>query len=347
MTTLQSNACQSNDPNNLFPMAIDSLRFPLDTTMRIIFTGHFNGFSVAVNSVDEMALLHQMGCFGKGSFSRSKPRIHQESLQIMRRRQFVKRNYWYKKFSNIIEASETDSFLSEAKELILKIKNDSKQKDVIDLVSSDEDVNEDEDDHRTQNTFDSNREKDMVVIVPNSDSEDDDYFANLTPQCCINKTKIPEKLMLTLQEAFFLSYGLGCLQVVHGDQILSIQQCWELFLETDKYFIQKYVVYHYYRAKGYVVKPAIKFGGDYLIYKEGPDVAHADYIVVIKNLTDFDWVSLLGHMRMANTTVKEIIIAEVSTEIEDVTLPEGLNKYTVRELLLSRNIPLTLNDDVN
>lgn len=266
MTTLQSNACQSNDTNHLFPMAIDSLRFPLDTAMRIVFTGHFNGFSVAVNSEDEMALLHQMGCFGKGSFSRSKPRTHQHGMHIMRRRQFVKRNYWHKKFTSTMDRSETDLFLSEAKEIMLKIKNDSKKKDVIDLVSSDEEIGEETDDVSVQEAYNLNAEKDMVVIVPNSDSEDDDYFAKLKPKCCVNKTIIPEKLMLTLQEAFFLSYGLGCLQVVNEDKLLSIQQCWQLFLETDKNFTSKYVVYHYYRSKGYVVKPAIKFGGDYCKY---------------------------------------------------------------------------------
>lgn len=271
MTTLQSDDCQTNDPNNLFPMTIDSLRFPLDTSMRIVFTGHFNGFSVAVNSVDEMALLHRMGCFGKGSLSRSKPRLHHGvgSPQIMRKRQFLKRNYWYKKFSSNTEASASDTFFKETEELSAKIKSDceNKKKDVIDLVSSEEDNSDTGEEITCPNSeLLSYNKEDMVVIVPNSDSEDDNYFVKLRPQCCINRTKIEERLLLTLQEAFFLSYALGCLQVVNGNELLKIQQCWQLFSETDKNFETKYIVYHYYRAKGYVVKPGIKFGGDYCKY---------------------------------------------------------------------------------
>lgn len=42
-----------------------------------------------------------------------------------------------------------------------------------------------------------------------------------------------------------------------------------------------------------------------MLYKETPGTVHADYIVVIKceNETS-DWLTILGHMRMANTTAK-------------------------------------------
>lgn len=42
-----------------------------------------------------------------------------------------------------------------------------------------------------------------------------------------------------------------------------------------------------------------------VLYKEGPGITHADFIVVIKfeDRVD-DWIATLGHVRMANTTVK-------------------------------------------
>ncbi|KAM3965722.1 tRNA splicing endonuclease subunit 2 [Aphomia sociella] len=356
MATLQTeDNCQTNDPNNSFPMTIDSLRLPLDSTLRIVFTGYYNGFAVEVRSMHEMALLYQMGCFGKSSLSRSKPKIHQDDgrPQIMRKRQFLKRNYWHKKFYGIPETSESDLFFKEIDELSAKILSDCENKNIIDLVSSDED-----DSIVTSNTspqrenYNVHEKQDMVVIVANSDSEDDDYFANLKPQCCLNKTKIQEKLMLTMQEAFFLTYGLGCLQVIESDRILNIKQCLEKFTQTDKHFVPKYVVYHYFRSKGYVVKSGIKFGGDYLLYKDGVEVSHADFIVVIRNILEKDcdpnWISILGHIRMATTTLKKIIIAEViAPSNEVIKLPEDFSKYSVRELLLTRKIPVTLNDDTN
>ncbi|XP_049875710.1 tRNA-splicing endonuclease subunit Sen2-like [Pectinophora gossypiella] len=353
MTTSQTgDDCHTNDPNNLFP--IESLRFPLDNSMRIIFTGYYNGFSVEVRSVDEMALLYHMGCFGKGTASRSKPRAAQSdgSPSIIRKRQFLKRNYWYKKFADPRQTTEGGMFLKEVKELSNKIMHDSKalnRKGVIDLVSSDEDVSTgNEELSNEMGGFQPNEKDNIMVIVPNSDSEDDNYFAKLKPKCCLNRIKLQEKLMLTLQEAFFLLYGLGCLQIITSDnKLLNIQESWDTFVHSDKDFIPRYVVYHYFRSKGYVVKPGIKFGGDYLLYKEGPGVSHADYIVVIKlAYQNDDWLSILGHVRMANTTVKEILIAEVSRPDKPHKLPEDLKLYSVREILLNRKIPVSINNDV-
>lgn len=267
MTSQTGDDCQSNDPNNLFP--IEALRFPLDSSMRIVFTGYYNGFNVEVRSIEEVALLYHMGCFGKGSMSRSKPKLAQSdgSPSIMRKRQFVKRNYWYKKFVDPRKKSDGDEFLKDIDALSAKLISDCEKqlnKEVIDLVSSDDDLSEPNEDLDNPGKSHSNDKGDVVVIVPNSDSEEDDYFANLKPKCCLNKTKMQEKLILTLQEAFFLLYGLGCLQIVSRDNKLSnVHQCWDLFTAADKNFIPKYVVYHYYRSKGYVVKPGIKFGGDY------------------------------------------------------------------------------------
>ncbi|KAJ8712335.1 hypothetical protein PYW07_005177 [Mythimna separata] len=353
MTALHSEDCQTNDLNDSFPMAIESLRFTLDNSMRIVFTGYYNGFNVEVRSVEEIALLYHMGCFGKGSASRSQPKAAQNDVtpRIMRKRQFLKRNYWFKKFDGFTGTAEANSFMKDIDGLTSKIIGDSEKrtcKDVIDLVSSDEDDAEEINLTHNSERFQNHDKEDIVVIVPNSESEEENYFANMKPKCCLNKVKIQEKLMLTPQEAFFLLYGLGCLQIVNLDNtLLNIEKCWDLFTTVDKKFVLKYIVYHYYRSKGYVVKPGIKFGGDYLLYKEGPGVTHADFIVVIKSEDKNDgWIATLGHVRMANTTVKEILIVEVIKPSERVVkLPQDLKLYSIQELLLSRNLPVTINED--
>ncbi|XP_059052587.1 tRNA-splicing endonuclease subunit Sen2 isoform X2 [Achroia grisella] len=352
MTTLQSqDDCQSNESNKSFPITIDSSRFPLDSTMHIVFTGYFNGIGVEIRSIREMALLYQMGCFGKGTFSRSKPKMYQTdgSPQIMRKRQFLKRNYWYKKFSTTSNTIESDLFFKDIDEISAKILQDCENKNVIDLVSSDDDDEDIRDFANSQmDDCNINEKDDMVVVVANSDSEEDDYFANLKPQCCLNKPQVHEKLMLTLQEAFFLIYGLGCLQVIYSDKLLNVEQSLELFTQTDKYFVTKYVVYHYFRSKGYVVKSGIKFG---VLYKDGPGLSHAEFIVVIRNIReqncDLNWISILGHNRMAVTTLKKVIIAEVVKPSSETKITEGLSNYSVQEMILTRNIPITLNDDFN
>ncbi|XP_050347402.1 tRNA-splicing endonuclease subunit Sen2 isoform X2 [Nymphalis io] len=355
MASLKSEEeCQTNDPNSEFPIdAESSLSLPLDSSMCILFTGHYNGIGVEVRSLDEMALLHHMGCFGKGTASRSKPQIvHNDgSPTIMRKRQFLKRNYWHKKFGTSQKSIDSDTFFKEVNDLVSKIVHDTRKKlgkDVIDLVSSDEEMVQETESLNNQTEFDIPDKQNLVVIVPNSDSEDDNYFADFKPQCCVDKIVLQEKLMLSLEEAFFLLYGLGCLQVINNEnQILNIEECWKLFSESDRYFIEKYVVYHYFRSKGYIVKPGIKFGGDYVLYREGPEINHADYIIVINYGNNIsDWISLFGQIRMATTTVKEVIIVEVLKSSKDnLNLPQDLSEFSVRELLITRNVANIINDD--
>ncbi|XP_039756073.1 tRNA-splicing endonuclease subunit Sen2 [Pararge aegeria] len=334
MNSLQSNGDSETDESSLH------------NPMCIVFTGHYNGVGVEVRPPHIMELLYQMGCFGKGTTSRSRPKPVTKSPQFMRRRQFLKRDYWYKRFGKLQKTIDPDSFFKDMDHLVAKIIKDTKEqsgKDVIDLVSTDDEDQEETANLTEKSEFDDSYQQNAVVIVPNSDSEEDDYFANLKPKYFINRVQLQEKLMLTLQEAFFLLYGLGCLKIVNNkNNILNVQECWNLFSESESNFVEKYVVYHYFRSKGYVVKPGIKFGGDYLLYKEGPGVNHADYIVVINSGNkEIRWTSLLGHVRMATTTVKEILIAEVKrSNKENITLPQDLQEYTIRELVLTRKFPV-------
>ncbi|KAJ9640030.1 tRNA splicing endonuclease subunit sen2 [Coniosporium tulheliwenetii] len=71
-----------------------------------------------------------------------------------------------------------------------------------------------------------------------------------------------EHLQLTLEEAFFLSYGLGALQ-------------------PDDPFLLSYATYHHFRSLGWVVRPALKFAGDFMLYARGPVFAHAEFVVVV------------------------------------------------------------------
>lgn len=53
----------------------------------------------------------------------------------------------------------------------------------------------------------------------------------------------------------------------------------------DNPFLVNYVVYHHYRALGWVVKGGIKFCVDYLLYKRGPVFHHAEYVHTGTNTT--------------------------------------------------------------
>ncbi|CAG8476609.1 8582_t:CDS:10, partial [Dentiscutata erythropus] len=111
---------------------------------------------------------------------------------------------------------------------------------------------------------------------------------------------IQEHLQLTTEEAFFLSFGLGCLEIYDAnDNLMTTHDCWNAFrissvsnialnapqdsliTQLDNPFILRYVVYHYFRSLGWVVRSGMKFGCDYVLYEKGPEYKHAEYCVIV------------------------------------------------------------------
>ncbi|KAH0954722.1 hypothetical protein HN011_007860 [Eciton burchellii] len=213
-----------------------------------------------------------------------------------------------------------------------------------------------------------NEEDDLngkLLVLPDSDSDTENYLKNIEPQIKNEGFPIQEALHLSFEETFFLLFGLGCLQIIHFDgSLLDINSAWLYFCKERSDFLQKYVVYHYYRSKGWVVKPGLKYGGDFLLYKDGPPFYHASYIVVVE-VADADslvinptmstrsmtWDSLFGLQRLSETAAKEILFAQVlwpSSVSRDIntTNPEILSDFTIRELLWRRWNPKQHREDV-
>lgn len=96
-----------------------------------------------------------------------------------------------------------------------------------------------------------------------------------------------EYLQLSLVEAFYLAYGLGCLKVMLPDGIqVSLLECWNLFRAVDTRFCELYVAYHYYRAGGWVPRAGPKYGVDFVLYcAQGPQSFHAQYAVIVAKHT--------------------------------------------------------------
>ncbi|KAF9305372.1 tRNA splicing endonuclease subunit sen2 [Mortierella antarctica] len=112
-----------------------------------------------------------------------------------------------------------------------------------------------------------------------------------------------EHLQLSLEEAFFLVFAIEVIEVTDPSEdsehkaAFSIQDCWlrfaqasvarspiaktislpEFQLEPDNPFIVRYVVYHYYRSQGWVVKDGLKYGTDFMLYRKGMVFGHSQY----------------------------------------------------------------------
>lgn len=112
------------------------------------------------------------------------------------------------------------------------------------------------------------QKSESVIVLPDSDSDNEDYFKNLQPIYDLDKSNLKEHLVLGLEEAYFLLDALKCLDIYFNNKLLPPEEAWNLFQDADKYFLQNYIVYHYYRSKSWVVKTGLKFGGDYCEYSK-------------------------------------------------------------------------------
>lgn len=134
-----------------------------------------------------------------------------------------------------------------------------------------------------------------------------------------------EHLQLTFEEAFFLTYGLGVLSIFPPPlpdsppaspkstpepytthQLLYLFGKYSAFphdplfdtLAPDDQFLLNYVTYHHFRSLGWVVRPGLKFGCDYLLYNRGPVFSHAEFAVLIMPAyTDRYWNTPGGRSR--------------------------------------------------
>jgi len=84
------------------------------------------------------------------------------------------------------------------------------------------------------------------------------------------------------------------------------QRARKLYEEFDL----KYAVYKDLRDSGLIVTPGIKYGCDFAVYKQGPGIDHAPYMVSVKKTTDeVTATEIVKAGRLATTVRKRFIIA--------------------------------------
>ncbi|NXC68838.1 SEN2 endonuclease, partial [Anhinga anhinga] len=167
--------------------------------------------------------------------------------------------------------------------------------------------------------------------------------------CRRNPFRIFEYLQLSLEEAFFLVYALGCLSIYYGEEPLTILKLWEVFSEVKPNFKTTYMAYHYFRSKGWVPKVGLKYGTDLLLYRKGPPFYHASYSVIAELVDDnfegslrrpLSWKALSGLNRTTVNASKELMLCYLirpfdMTEKEMAT-PECMKRIKVQELIVTR-----------
>jgi tRNA-intron endonuclease len=130
----------------------------------------------------------------------------------------------------------------------------------------------------------------------------------------IPKPKIPEfdvPLVLDLMEGLYLAEKEKIEIYETSKQVkVSLKKLRTKAKQLYEEFEEKYAVYQDLRDSGLIVTPGIKFGCDFAVYKYGPGVEHAPYIVTVKKSgSDISATEIVKNGRLATTVRKRFIIA--------------------------------------
>ncbi|KAL8912055.1 MAG: hypothetical protein Q9171_002843 [Xanthocarpia ochracea] len=264
--------------------------------------GYFSAETRSIHVIDEKTarVLWEHGFFGKGSLSRSEPawlereKIRQglvlgnTSEEATRKRREERKQFKTERARKEREAIE-EKLVEEA----TGTNNVNRNGDIEQSVATqfERPFDPADVDHHDPPSVPS-PEVEGQLAVPPSDVASEISHLQLPTKTIINQ----EHLQLTFEEAFFLIYAVGVLeiqdpltsQVIATSRLLSICRSYSYFppkspssLAPDDPFLLSYVVYHHFRSLGWVVRPGIKFGVDHLLYNRGPVFTHAEFAVIV------------------------------------------------------------------
>lgn len=104
----------------------------------------------------------------------------------------------------------------------------------------------------------------------------------------------------------------GLIKIRGSDGEMDVEELRSIARETMERFDEKYLVYKDLRDRGYIVTPGIKYGCDFAVYRYGPGIDHAPYIVEVRRVDERISASeIVRSGRLATTVRKTFIIAAV------------------------------------
>lgn len=225
------------------------------------FTGIFNGLSVEVFDSEAIQQIYSNGCYGLSTKTKNVPlAVNQfHHTKSINQSQYEQKLAWNGMFGNQNDIPEMVSLVSGETSNRKSRKNRRK---AASNVEADADFTAAGDQPMESiKKYNENQSIPMDSDLMEGTSRQTDPQMNLV----VDPFPIEETLSLLLEEAFFLHFSLRCLKVMNFDQTheYTTEELFDKFCNADPHFIQRFVVYQYYRAKNWVVKSGLKFGGDF------------------------------------------------------------------------------------
>ncbi len=135
-------------------------------------------------------------------------------------------------------------------------------------------------------------------------------------------TEFDRPSQLSFFEALYL-FSKGILRIYVEDiaKPLVEKELVEIAEHHHVNFSQKYQVYEDLRNRGFVVRPGLKFGADFAIYRKGPGIDHSLFIIqVVAKSSEISAIEVVRAGRLATSVRKRFVLA---------TPREGKTRYFV------------------
>ena len=98
------------------------------------------------------------------------------------------------------------------------------------------------------------------------------------------------------------------------DKFYSHDEFYEICKNIHHKFEEKFIIYQDLRQKGYIPRPGLKFGADFVVYKKGPGLEHSPFIAhVLPHDAKITAIDMVRAGRLATSVRKKFVIANPLT----------------------------------
>ncbi len=303
------------------------------------------GQGVIVSSPHHIWALVRLGCYGKGLFSRSIPRHHRvpsssELKQASRKRTNcgsvdMELGLWKKRVKLHSQWKE-EGVCNTAKEegKITYVQGNEC------MVQSDETTNE-----MTEDGLDTTTEDNLEMTK--DEHEYEQFVKRLKTIKSEDLYALEEYLQLGPEEAFYLVAEAKVLSVMTKEAVLLTErELWVHLGQSNQKFCVRYAAYRHYRLGNWVPKSGLKFGVDFLLYKEGPLYYHSSFAVVVRDIdgchsNDMNWRDIISLDRANEAAGKELVICQVtgSNAAIETGGPSSIDTMSIKDIFIRRWLP--------
>ncbi|MFW9901505.1 MAG: tRNA-intron lyase [Candidatus Thorarchaeota archaeon] len=99
-----------------------------------------------------------------------------------------------------------------------------------------------------------------------------------------------------------------------GNKFLDPKGFYDVATRIHHKFEEKYIIYKDLRERGYIPRPGLKFGADFVVYKKGPGLEHSLFMVhVLPHNSEITAIDMVRAGRLATSVRKKFVIANPLT----------------------------------